>query len=273
MQATTMVDALPDQRHANPKQAPPSPSYLPLALLIAFLAVFALALVANVDRSPAPVALLLDPAFLFVATAVSIISMAQRLPLQNVLLAAALITIVTGLFELLKTVIGSGGLHGMSWSAPIIAFVIISNARGLGQLLLLPNRASRDYGFYLLSLTLSLATAFHLAFQLVAAHVKHYWLWKPHSLSSYDTPLLNLASFVLATFSALVVATPSLINKKPVRAPPNYSPVVIWACLSLFVAFPAMLALQWTSAVLALFLALPLPLAAVVRAGRKASAK
>jgi uncharacterized membrane protein len=214
-------------------------------LFAALLAIaFALVLAANgltfnLPGKPGwPEALLI-----LLATAGTITALARQLPLQNVLLAAFVIALMGGAVHALGVTVGipfgpflfgpDAGpqfLKTLPWAMPLIWVVVILNSRGVARLILRPWRKIRNYGFWLIGLTAALTMLFDLAFDPFASRLKHYWLWMPTKfpLTWQGAPLVNFFSWAVVSLLMLMFVTPALINKNPVRRPPDFHPLGVW---------------------------------------------
>ncbi len=193
-----------------------------------------------------------DGVFVVLAAATTLSSLARRLPAQNVMLASVLIAALAGAVQSLgaRTAIPFGPyvytsrigqvlFDPLPWAVPLVWLVIILNARGVARLILRPWRKTQAYGFWLMGLTALLVVVFDFALEPFATQVKHYWFWNPTKLPLdwYTTPWINFLGWAATTLLILAFVTPSLINKKPVKHPPQYHPLIIWLLLNtLFVA-------------------------------------
>jgi uncharacterized membrane protein len=189
-------------------------------------------------KSGWPMALLL-----LLATAGTLSALARQLPLQNVLLAAFVIALMGGAAQALGVklgipfgpfVFGPGAgprlFRTLPWSVPLIWVVVILNSRGVARLILRPWRKVRSYGFWLIGLTALLTAGFDLALEPFAARVQHYWFWQPTKfpMTWQGAPLMNFLSWATVALLMLAFVTPALINKNPVRRPPDFHPLAVW---------------------------------------------
>jgi putative membrane protein len=214
-------------------------------LFAALLAIaFALVLAANgltfnLPGKPGwPEALLI-----LLATISTLAALARQLPLQNVLPAASVIALMGCAVHTLGAITGipfgpfifgvEAGpqfLKTLPWAMPLIWVVVILNSRGVARLILRPWRKIRNYGFWLIGLTAALTMLFDLAFDPFASRLKHYWLWMPTKfpLTWQGAPLVNFFSWAVVSLLMLMFVTPALINKNPVRRPPDFHPLGVW---------------------------------------------
>jgi len=124
-------------------------------------------------------------------------------------------------------------------AVPIIWVAVIFASRGVARLILRPWRKTQTYGFRLIGLTTLLVVLLDAGLEPFATRVKHYWFWNPTKLKFdwYTTPWINFVGWAFTTLLILAVATPSLINKKPVQQPaPDYFPLAVWLLMNLLFA-------------------------------------
>lgn len=178
--------------------------------------------------------------------------MARTLPAQNVLLAATLIAVISGIVETInaKTGIPFGPLvytdnlgpelfGALPWPIPLIWVVVILNSRGVARLILRPWRKMGKYGFWVIGLTSLLSVILDLGLEPFASRVNHYWIWHVpgNVLAWYNAPWVNFVSWATTTLLILAFTTPWLINKKHIKnAPPDYHPLILWLLLNLLLA-------------------------------------
>lgn len=168
------------------------------------------------------------------------------LPLQNVLLAACVIAAVAGIAEALNAATGFpfglrtfGGNERSTVSLlcasvpPAVCIVALLSARGVAKLLLLPWRASDRYGYGLLALNALLGTLPLVGLDLLATRVAHWWHWRDSAWHWQGIALPNLAGWLCVNVLALLLATPALIDKRPVQPPPALLPLAVWSVLNL----------------------------------------
>jgi uncharacterized membrane protein len=189
---------------------------------------------------------------LLTAAATTLTSLSRQRPGQNVVLAAVFIAFVAGAAHTLGALtgipfgpyqytdrIGQRLFHLLPWAVPLIWVVVILNCRGVGRLVVRPWRRSRAYGLWLLGLTVALAVLLDLGLEPFATRVKQYWRWEATRVASdwYTTPWINFLGWGVTALLILAFVTPLLINKKPVRHPPDFHPLCIWLLLNvLFLA-------------------------------------
>ena len=177
------------------------------------------------------------------ATVSTLISLARQLPWQNVVLSAVLIAFAGAAVEAVLISIGSSlGIYLSrqaieSWfhfnqffQLALVWIVAILNSRGVVRLLLRRLRLGPSYGFWVVGGTVVLAVLFIL--NSAKLRVQPDWV------------KLVLESSI-GTLVALVLVTPSLINKKPVAEKVNWHPLVIWVAFNLWFVVDAVGQRTW----------------------------
>jgi hypothetical protein len=169
----------------------------------------------------------------------------NTLPLQNILLAtgilAACVVGVVGLnawvgfpfgrLQWVRAVERCPACGPHLWLV-LVSVVALFSARGVAKLLLLPRKGGAHYGYWLLALSALLATLPLVGFDLLATQVKSWWHWENVAWHWQGIALPNLAGWFLANVIALLLATPALIDKRPVQPPPGLRPLAIWFALN-----------------------------------------
>jgi uncharacterized membrane protein len=188
--------------------------------------------------------------FLVSAALSALLSLAQRLPLQNVLMAAVLTLCLAGLVVAVARVtgvpfgpfiygdaLGPRWFETVPWSVPVLWLILIVNGRGVARLIMRPWRKTNYYGFWVMGLTALLAVHFDLVLEPFAVKLKHYWLWLPTQThwQWYTAPWVNFLGWFAVTLAILVFTLPWLINKQPVKRPMDYHPLIQWMILHLWV--------------------------------------
>jgi len=197
---------------------------------------------------------------LLLATAAAIGSAVRQLPAQNVMLASVIMAFVGSAAHILGALtgipfgpyvytneIGPQLFSPLPWVIPILWILVVFTSRGVGRLILRPWRKTRNYGFWLMGITAALVVLFDFGLEPFATQIKHYWLWHPtHAfIYWYSAPWVNFVGWAATTLVILAFATPSLINKKPVKQPPDYSPLAIWLLLNGFLIAGAIAHQLW----------------------------
>lgn len=171
---------------------------------------------------------------------------ASGLPLQNLLLAAVVIGTVSGGALWLNAQTGfpfgrrsfSEASRALACSAALALAAALSllSARGVAKLLLLPRRQTRHYGYWLLALNALLGALPLVGFDLLATRTARWWSWASATWHWQDIALPNLAGWCLVNVVALLLATPALIDKRPVPSLPGPRPLGVWFALNAAVA-------------------------------------
>ena len=197
-------------------------------------------------------------------TATTLVSLGRQLPGQNVLLAAAIIGFVSGAVQSLGALTGipfgpyhyteSCGqqfFHVLPWPVPFIWIVAILNARGVARSALRPWRQARNYGFWLIGVSVLLVVLFALGLEPFATTFKHYWTWEATRLRCdwYGAPCVNFLGWALTALLLLVFVTPALLKKRPVRYPPNYYLLAVWLLINLLFITGAVVRQLWPAVI------------------------
>ena len=183
-------------------------------------------------------------ALLLLATASTIVSLERQLPLQNVLLAVAVIALTGGAAHALGAIsgipfgpftftseLGPKLFKTLPWAMPLIWIVVVLNSRGVARLILRPWRKTKTYGFWLMGLAAVLTMLFVLALDPFASRIKHYWFWTPTTfpMAWQGAPLVDFLSWGIVTLLILAFVTPALINiQLSRRSSPDLHPLCIW---------------------------------------------
>jgi uncharacterized membrane protein len=212
----------------------------------------------------------LDALLLFLAGLASLTTLARQLPLQNVLLAAAITALIGGVAHGLSARLGipfgplffneNAGtkiFEAVPWTLPLWWIVALFNSRGVVRLALRPWRKTTNYGWWLIGLTAALAVGFDLALEPFA-HVKHLWLWQPTKLhvTWFGASPLNSLGWAFIALFILAFTTPSLIKKQPGGpSKPDYMPLVLWLMVIAVFAVNGALAGLWLAVIVDVILA------------------
>jgi uncharacterized membrane protein len=186
------------------------------------------------------------PELLLLASGVActITALAQRLPLQNVLLSVFLIAVLGGAVHALGAItgipfgpfefsenIGPQVFQTLPWAVPLIWILAVLNARGVARLILRPWRKINAYGFWIIGVTAALTLLFDFALEPFASRVKHDWLWTPTKfpINWQGAPVSNFLAWAAMSVLISVVIAPALINKQPGKKnTPDFHPFAIW---------------------------------------------
>lgn len=203
---------------------------------------------------------------LLVLCAAALISaMRRHLPGQNVILAGAIIFVVSAVAQTLGATIaipfgpyiyteriGQVLFHPLPWAVPVVWLVAIFSSRGAVRLIMRPWRKTRSYGFWVMGLTVALVVVFDFGLEPFATEVKRYWIWSPTNAGIfwYHTPWVNFLGWAATAILILGFATPSLINKKPVKHQPvDFFPLAIWIMVMLLFLSGAVVQRLWAAAI------------------------
>lgn len=185
------------------------------------------------------------------AVMTTLLALACRLPLQNVLMAGVSITsLATGVLAVEAMTgtpfgpivftdrLGERLFEVVPWPMPLLWVVLVINGRGVGRLIMRPWRKTNYYGFWVIGITCALVTLFALGFEPFAARVKHYWLWQtaPGTANWYTTPWVSFLGWFLTSVAVVALSIPWLINKLPVKQPMDYQPLIVWTLLNFWPA-------------------------------------
>jgi len=205
----------------------------------------------------------IDAAILGLATAHALSTLSRHLPLQNVLLATAIIAIAGGVADGINVETGVpfgpiifGALGPTCFHVPcvrpLVWLVVIFNSRGVARLALRPWRKSKTYGFRVIGLTTVLVAVFEFALEPYASRLRHFWFWQPTKfpLEWHGAPASVFLGWAVVTVLALAFVTPLLINKQLSKSRgPDLHPLVFWlGALVLFTAGTAIEGL-WSAAI------------------------
>jgi len=196
---------------------------------------------------------------LVLALATTLFAQARSLPAQNVITAAALIMLISGIVQFIGARTGipfgsffyTDGLGPLPWSVPLIWTVAILNSRGVARLVLRPWRKMGKYGFWVIGLACLLTVVFDASLEPYASTIYLYWVWRvPKNLPAWQgAPLTDFLGWAVTTLIILAFVTPWLIYKRPPRkSPPDYHPLIIWLLLNLLPGLGAALHQLWWAA-------------------------
>ncbi|MBI3415175.1 MAG: carotenoid biosynthesis protein [Verrucomicrobia bacterium] len=186
--------------------------------------------------------------FLLLATATTLTALARRLPLQNVLWAAALIGTLGSLMEIVGVATGfpfgayqfqdSFGrkiFDVLPWPVPLAWVALVLNCRGVARLIVRPWRKSAHYGTWVIALAGIVGVALEFSLQPFATQIGDYWRWEIHtqSLNWHSAPWSNFLGRFCVIEAVLFVSTPWLLSKVPVKYPTDYHPLIVCGSLNL----------------------------------------
>ena len=181
------------------------------------------------------------------ACATTLLALARRLPLQNVLMAGFLIgglaSIITAVAALSGVPVGpiyytermGERIAGVvPWPIPLLWVILIINGRGVARLIMRPWRRTNYYGYWVIGLTCLLAVWFDVGLEAFAVKVNNYWLWlgKQSVLRWQTAPYVNFLGWFVSALGMIAFTMPWLINKLPIKQPMDYHPLVVWLLLN-----------------------------------------
>ena len=205
-----------------------------------------------------------DGMLVILAGSTLVASLSRQLPSQNVMLAGIIIAFFSGAVETVGALtgvpfgpfiytdnIGPQLFYPLPWAIPVVWIIAILSSRGVARIMLRPWRKTRAYGYWLMSVTAALVVLLDLGLEPFATRVKRYWLWNPTKLGLdwYGAPLVNFLGWAVTVLLILAFVTPSLINKKPVKQPADYYPLVVWLLLNVAFAAGAVVTGLWTAVI------------------------
>jgi len=201
------------------------------------------------------------------AAAATLAALGRNLPGQNVLTAALIVAFIGSAAQTLGALtgipfgpfayteaIGQKLFEPLPWAVPLMWLIILFNARGVARLVLRPWRQARNYGWWLMGLTVLVVVLFDAALEPFATTVKGYWTWQKTllSLEWYGAPVVNFLGWGLTALLMLLVVTAWLLNKKPGKQPPDYYPLCVWLLVNLVFLAGAAARQLWPAAVFTL---------------------
>ncbi|MEY2407762.1 MAG: hypothetical protein QOF48_432 [Verrucomicrobiota bacterium] len=181
----------------------------------------------------------------------TLLALALRLPLQNVLMAA--ISTASLAIGILSIAAVSGSPFGpivytdelgervfnvVPWPLPMLWVVLIINSRGVARLVMRPWRKTNYYGFWVIGIACALITIFALGFEPFAVIAKSYWVWQAAAGTAnwFRTPWVSFLGWFLTALAITALSIPWLINKHPVKQPMDYQPLIVWILMNLWPA-------------------------------------
>ncbi len=172
-----------------------------------------------------------EATLLALGTLVALLSLARELPIQNVLLVAGIIPVVVSLAHKLAAVAGIPLAPKLPsshfWILPMIWLVTLLVSRDVARLILAQWRRAPIHGLRLIGLTA-------LIVALGEFGLEHFWSAQAdlNGLGSPPISAFNAVWWAALAVVAQVLATPALIDKKPLLRPLNFSPLALWLMLN-----------------------------------------
>jgi len=188
------------------------------------------------------------------ATGITIVSLSRELPAQNSIFASILIAAIA---IIIQVVVAHGGpslgqyfnplqpddklFHKLVWAAPLLWVVVLLNARGVARLILQSARRTKNYGIWVLVVTVLLVMFWQLGFEPLVNKFKanHYGTSKNIHEGWYGNSWFNFVKLAVIVSATLLLVTPSLINKSPKETRLSVQPLFIWLLLSSLVIISA----------------------------------
>jgi len=261
--------------HIHGPQPSPTAQVLHWPVFITYLACWAGAVGLLLWGRKAGVNWALPAGILFVVGAfTSLVSLARRLPVQNVvacgLVILALAAVVTtlgaktglpGHFDGYTERMGPRLLGLMPWSVPFLWFVILYNSRDAAKLILRPWRRDKQYGLWLVGLGALLTVAMDFILEPFAVNVEKWWSWRlpiptaeqsnlPWSgyLNWSGVPWTSFVGWFVYGGLTLLFVGPWLARRRPLHQQTDFHAVVLWVSLGLLFAVGNAQAQLWKPA-------------------------
>lgn len=239
--------------------------WLKAALLVAMVTgAFSVWVIATQRQVSVP-ATCLHGAFFVLASAAGMMSLARRLPLQNVT-ACALAVWATAFIVLTVGIRGQvifGKLEyaadfrpwvlwKLPWVIPFIWLAMILASREAARVVLRPWRRNRNYGFGLLCVAAVLTMLLDLSIQPMASKVAGWWSWRsvPPAGHWQGVPWYVFLTGFLMGALLLGFAGPWLVVKRPAPHPPGLWAVAPWLVLAVYALAAQLAGSLWGAAVL-----------------------
>lgn len=206
------------------------------------------------------------------------VALMRELPGQNILAAATVILLASGVIESLGVLtgipfgryqytdqLGARLLGILPWPIPLAWVVVLLSSRGVARLILWRWRNVSGHGWRVLGLAALLATVLDLGLEPFAARVKGYWMWntRPDGWAWHTAPAQNFLGWFASAFLILLLATPWLISKRPQPQRSHWHPLGVWLALNLFFAAGCALHGLWSAVALNLMVSLGVSAAAL----------
>lgn len=187
------------------------------------------------------------PVFLTITAWVTVQTVCGELPLQNVLVAAAIIAGFGSAAHWLSQVsdvplgpIEFGGGRGDSplqdWipAAALLWVVAVLNARGVVRWGLRNRSDHPSHGLRVIGLSAVLVVVLAAGLEPYATVVHRHWLWGPTRLpfTWHGAPISCLFGWGTVSLVALIAAVPVLVNKHPAPKGPRPGPLLIWVAIN-----------------------------------------
>ena len=191
-----------------------------------------------------------DVLLLVLVVAATLTALARELPLQNVLLSATIILLLSSVIEILGMLTPLPiGLHvyqgsmeqSLGWgTGPMVWLALLLNGRAVARRLLRHEEPGPNHGFRVLAVAALLVSLFTLGLQPFAM-TRGYWGWGSTTigLEWHHAPWVAFLGRGVAAGLALALTLPLLICKKPGQADFDGSPLYLWIGLNGLMALNA----------------------------------
>ena len=185
------------------------------------------------------------------ALGTTLIALALRLPLQNVVMAGVSIScLAVGILAIgaatgtpfgpivFGDTLGERLFGVVPWPLPLLWVVLVINARGMSRLMMRPWRKTNFYGFWVIGIACVLVVLFALSFEPFAVHAKNFWIWQtaPGTANWFRAPWVDFLGWFLTAVAITCLSIPWLINKHPVKQSMDYQPLLVWLLINLWPA-------------------------------------
>lgn len=185
------------------------------------------------------------------ALGTTLLALALRLPLQNVLMAGVSIaSLAVGILAIgaatgtpfgpivFSDALGDRLFGVVPWPLPLLWVVLVINARGVARLVMRPWRKTNFYGFWVIGIACALVVIFALGFEPFAVYAKNYWIWQTAAGTAgwFRAPWVDFLGWFLTALAITCLSIPWLINKHPVKQPMDYQPLLVWLLINLWPA-------------------------------------
>jgi hypothetical protein len=167
------------------------------------------------------------PEILLLLLAIGVVfsGLRRELPFQNILLAAAVIALLSS-FASISSAVAGYPLNGprlfgvrpdeivrnLPWPQPLLWVVALLSSRGSARLILQRWRTLPGYGFWVIGLTALLTCVF----------------WTGLEWSESSAGLLRAGELLFTSILLITLVTPVLISKHPSPAKPSCEPAMVW---------------------------------------------
>jgi uncharacterized membrane protein len=197
------------------------------------------------------------------ASACSLVALAQRLPWQNVFAVGFIVLFFAGAVVLCGSVSGIpfGALQYTDNAGPKLFdklpvmmplwwLGILVASRESGRLLALPLRRHRNYGLFIFGASALLVVLLDLSLEAFGVKTTGAWLWKTESrISAWPaSPALNFAGWAITALLMLGFCGPWLVTKRAVQPKPAPHGALAWALMGGYLAARLAVGGQWLDA-------------------------